>query len=256
MISGKLRLRFSKTGRAKYISHLDLMATMRRALLRAGLNLEYSKGFNPHPYMSVALPLPVGNGSICELMDVGITIDTLPDGLPGKINEVLPDGLPGKINEVLPDGLTGKINEVLPEDLPGLINNLLPEGLKVSEVYIPERKFNSIAWVGISGLLCYDAGAPPDAAERLTERFTEESIVISKKTKRGVSEINISPFVRDISFQQLCEVTMSARISAQNPSINTENLLSALKGGHESLIPDFYDFTRTEVFDTEMNVFR
>ena len=65
----KLRLRFSKTGRAIYLSHLDLMRTMQRAFLRAGYQLKYSEGFNPHPLISILLPLSVGTASICELMD-------------------------------------------------------------------------------------------------------------------------------------------------------------------------------------------
>ena len=48
-MSDKLRLRFEKTGRAVYISHLDLMHTMQRAFNRAGYHLKYSEGFNPHP---------------------------------------------------------------------------------------------------------------------------------------------------------------------------------------------------------------
>ena len=44
----KLRLRFEKTGRAIYISHLDLMRTMQRVFLRADCPLKYSEGFNPH----------------------------------------------------------------------------------------------------------------------------------------------------------------------------------------------------------------
>ena len=44
----KLRLRFEKTGRAVYISHLDLMHTMQRVFSRAGFELKYSEGFNPH----------------------------------------------------------------------------------------------------------------------------------------------------------------------------------------------------------------
>ena len=63
----KLRLRFEKTGRAVYISHLDLMATMQRAFSRAGLELKYSEGFNPHPLISILLPLSVGTASVCEL---------------------------------------------------------------------------------------------------------------------------------------------------------------------------------------------
>ena len=65
----KLRLRFSKTGRAIYISHLDLMAAMQRAFARAELPLKFSEGFNPHPQISILLPLSVGTASVCELMD-------------------------------------------------------------------------------------------------------------------------------------------------------------------------------------------
>ena len=65
----KLRLRFTKTGRAVYISHLDLMHTMQRAFSRAGYELKYSEGFNPHPQISIALPLSVGAASLCEIMD-------------------------------------------------------------------------------------------------------------------------------------------------------------------------------------------
>jgi len=216
----KLRLRFSKTGKARYISHLDLMATMRRALLRAGVDLKYSEGFNPHPYMSIALPLSVGCGSICELMDIGTTFDLLPDGLPEIINAVL------------------------------------PEGLDVINVYKSERKFNNIAWIEISGVLYYDAGVPPSAVERLTKRFGEKSIVVSKKTKSGISDIDISPYIQGISFIQRDEVMMSAKLSAQNPSINPENLMSALTGDYESLKPDFHNFTRKEVFDKDMCVFQ
>ena len=53
----KYRLLFSKTGRAVYISHLDLMRTLTRAFLRAECRLKYSEGFNPHPQISIALPL-------------------------------------------------------------------------------------------------------------------------------------------------------------------------------------------------------
>lgn len=48
----EVRLRFSKTGRLKYISHLDINRVMSRALKRAGIPLWYTEGFNPHPYMS------------------------------------------------------------------------------------------------------------------------------------------------------------------------------------------------------------
>ena len=57
------RLLFSKTGRAKYISHLDLMRTFQRAFFRSGIQIRHTEGFNPHPFVSIALPLSVGYSS-------------------------------------------------------------------------------------------------------------------------------------------------------------------------------------------------
>ena len=52
------RILFAKYGTAKYISHLDLMHTMERAFLRAGIAIRHTAGFHPHPYVSIPLPLP------------------------------------------------------------------------------------------------------------------------------------------------------------------------------------------------------
>ena len=66
------RLLFSKTGRAKYISHLDLMRTFQRAFSRAGIQIKHTEGFNPHPFVSIALPLSVGYSSQCEILEFGL----------------------------------------------------------------------------------------------------------------------------------------------------------------------------------------
>ena len=89
----KLRLRFRKIGRAIYISHLDLMQTMQRAFFRAELPLRYSEGFNPHPLISLALPLSVGTASECELMDFRLREDTDLCALPARLTAVLPEGV-------------------------------------------------------------------------------------------------------------------------------------------------------------------
>ena len=89
----KLRLRFRKTGRAVYISHLDLMQTMQRAFFRADYALRYSEGFNPHPLISIALPLSVGTASECELMDFRLKEDVALDELPGRLSKKTPPSL-------------------------------------------------------------------------------------------------------------------------------------------------------------------
>ncbi|MDR3729737.1 MAG: TIGR03936 family radical SAM-associated protein, partial [Oscillospiraceae bacterium] len=68
----KLRLLFSKEAQASYISHLDLMRTFQRVFPRTGLEISHSNGFHPHPILSVVLPLPVGQSSVCELLDLTV----------------------------------------------------------------------------------------------------------------------------------------------------------------------------------------
>ena len=89
----KLRLRFSKTGRAVYISHLDLMRTMTRAFLRAECRLKYSEGFNPHPNISIALPLSVGCESLCEIMDFRLIEEKELDDILKSLSVELPEGI-------------------------------------------------------------------------------------------------------------------------------------------------------------------
>ncbi len=89
----KLRLKFTKTGRAVYISHLDLMRTLQRVFFRAGLPLRYSEGFNPHARISIILPLSVGTSSRCEYLDFWLTEDVPLDMIPARLNAAMPEGI-------------------------------------------------------------------------------------------------------------------------------------------------------------------
>ena len=93
MVSGKIRLKFKKTGKLKFISHLDLMRTMKGALGRAGVPLKYSEGFNPHPKMVFSLPLPVGAESVCEYLEITLTEECDEKKLLGEINAQLTSDL-------------------------------------------------------------------------------------------------------------------------------------------------------------------
>lgn len=89
----EVRLRFSKTGQAKYISHLDVNRVFSRALSRAKINLWYTEGFNPHPYMSFSLPLSLGVESLCENVDIRIVDDISDDEIKQRMNDALPQGI-------------------------------------------------------------------------------------------------------------------------------------------------------------------
>ena len=65
----KYALLFSKTGYIRYTSHLDLLRLFKRAFRRAGIDVSYSQGFNPHPRMGFCQPLSLGYTGLNELIE-------------------------------------------------------------------------------------------------------------------------------------------------------------------------------------------
>ena len=76
-----------------YISHLDVNRLMTRAVRRAKLPMWYTEGFNPHPYIAFALPLPLGQSSESEFMDIRVTGDMTDDEIVARLREVMPQGI-------------------------------------------------------------------------------------------------------------------------------------------------------------------
>lgn len=217
----KLRLRFEKTDRAVYISHLDLMHTMQRAFSRAGYELRYSEGFNPHPQISIALPLSVGTASVCELMDF-------------RLKE-----------------------EAAPEELPARLTAVMPEGIRVTDCYVPENKVALLKYLEIEGSFVYDDRPAAEMAEALGAFFSAPSVVITRKTKRGTGESDIRPAIRSISFEAgEGEAVLRAIVSAQEPTLNPALLADALRQLAPELAPDFARFTRLETYLADLRVFR
>lgn len=89
----RLRIKFSRGGEVKFISHLDIMRLWQRALHRAGIPLAYSEGFSPHPRISLAAPLPVGVTSQAELMDILCTRPVSPHFFTSAVSQQLPPGI-------------------------------------------------------------------------------------------------------------------------------------------------------------------
>ena len=217
----KIRLRFKKTGRAIYISHLDLMHTMQRGFSRAGYELKYSEGFNPHPIISIILPLSVGCSSVCELMDFKLKQECRLDKLPGELTAVM------------------------------------PEGIETIEAYEPQRKAAELKWLAIEGVFEYDNRSAADMAPELIKFFAQDEIIVPKKTKRGMGEFDVKSAIKEISFNaDGNNVKVAAVISAQEPTLNPELLTEALRLKAEEIAPDFAKYTRTETYDCDMAVYR
>ena len=154
---------FEKTGKAIWMSHLDTMRLMQRAFRRAGVVLHHSQGFTPHAYVSMLLPLSVGTESICEIMEYELDTDIT----------------------------------IRPEDM----NAVLPEGVRIREVYQSDRKAKYLAFVDVELTLEYDAGVLPEAAGKIDALFCGTSLIVEKRTKRGMEETDILPMIQILNMQ-------------------------------------------------------
>ena len=88
-----VRIRLSKRGRAVFVSHLDMFRTMQRAVRRANIPLWYTEGFNPHPYISYLLALPLGVEGLAEPVDIRLVEPMTTAELTDRLNAVMPEGL-------------------------------------------------------------------------------------------------------------------------------------------------------------------
>lgn len=217
------RALFQKTGRAIYISHLDLMRVFQRAFKRAGLPLTHTQGFNPRPSVSIALPLSVGVESGCELLDFDLEGEKVP---------------------------CDEIRERL--------NAALVEGVRVLEVYEEAVKIKHLAFLDCVVTLEYDNGVPGDAVSRIRALFSQPEVLVEKRSKNGVKDENIIPMIRSLSVSETDENTLelTARVCCQNPTLNPNQLTAAIEKFLPELAPDFSSCRRVEIYDTEEKIFR
>ncbi|MEW6162914.1 MAG: TIGR03960 family B12-binding radical SAM protein [Nitrospirota bacterium] len=98
----RIRVEFSKTSRLRYLSHLELMAVLHRAIRRAGFPLVYTEGYHPSPKISFGPPLGVGIGGLSEYFDMEIVppFDIVMNRR--RLNNTLPEGIYVKDMAVIP----------------------------------------------------------------------------------------------------------------------------------------------------------
>jgi len=98
----KIRVEFSKTDGLRFLSHLELMAALHRAIRRAEFPLVYSEGYHPSPKISFGPPLGVGIGGLGEYFDMEVVPPFDIVNNRRKLNSTLPKGLYVKDMVVIP----------------------------------------------------------------------------------------------------------------------------------------------------------
>ena len=218
-----LRALFEKTGNSAYISHLDLMRLFQRSFKRAGLALTHTKGYNPRPSVSIALPLSLGVESQCELLDFEL------------------------------EGASVSLEEIKDR-----LNASLTEGVRILSVYDNGAKLKHLAYLSCTITMEYDTGIPSGAAEQIEALFTREELIVEKKGKNGITAQNIVPMIQEIAVREKHEneLCLNAIICCQNPTLNPAQLVAAIEKYLPDFTPDFVRICRNEIYTTENKIFR
>ncbi|MEN8906371.1 MAG: TIGR03936 family radical SAM-associated protein [Clostridiales bacterium] len=167
----KIRVKFLRGEKVKYISHLDLMKVFERALKRADLPIDYSNGFNPHPKIVFGLPLSVGVTSESEFVDFQFK------------------------DKIIPVDFIKRVNTQLPQDV---------ETITAKEFDNNKNIMNLIerASYEIEVSFCKDINR--EEIDNLVEEFLNKNeIIVSKKAKKKLKDINIRPLVHKFELKKV-----------------------------------------------------
>ncbi|MCX7903559.1 MAG: TIGR03936 family radical SAM-associated protein [Caloramator sp.] len=206
-------IKFQKADLVKFLSHLDTLRTLHRAIKRAKLPIVYSKGFNPHPSISIASPLSVGIGSLGEYADIELEEDIKEEELKEKLNQNLPRGL-------------------------YIIDCIKIISKKPSAMSVVEAAAYQIQ------LIC-NFKELQEAVEKIKN---QKNILKLKRTKSGEKEIDIKPMIFDVEIENKEEINnLNVLIQNSNKgSLNPEMLLEVLRDYGVDI--SFFTITRLELY--------
>ncbi|MCL2088188.1 MAG: TIGR03936 family radical SAM-associated protein [Oscillospiraceae bacterium] len=185
-----VRIFYSKTGKAKYIAHLDLIRVFQRAFKRSAIPVWYTQGFNPHIYLTFANPLPLGYESLCESAEFRLV-----------------------------EGMDFT-------EIAARLQSDLPDGIEVVSIDTPLRLPSAIVSADYSVKIFTEN---PECLTNSIEEFWErDEIVAAKKSKKGLRKINLKQEI--VSHSAECHgdhllllLTMPAGIKHNvNPTLYTD----------------------------------
>ena len=211
-----VRVFFEKKGDIKYISHLDLNRFMLKIIRMSKIPVWYSEGFNPHPYITFALPLSLGFESDYEIMDIRLDDDSFKN-----------------------------------EEVYNSLKPLFPEGLKLFSCEDPVMKAGQVAYADYK--IEFDS-VPDGYMSGLEQLLNNDAIIAKKKTKKGTyKDIDLKEFVKSFSVN---DNTLSITLSAGGSNnLNPKLILDTFSQRNEIETP-YYKVTRTMLYNENMEKFK
>jgi len=184
----KVRLRFAKRGRLKFISHHDMMRLFERALRRAGLPIRSGQGFNPRPKISFALALALGVEAAEEAVDI-------------QLARWVP------VRDV-----QRRVAEQLPTDIPVMSAELVPTK-SVAQVQRVEYEVDISGW-------------PPPDATQIETLLARDSIPVERVKSGKTKTVEVRPFIEDVRLQSNL-LTLFVKVSNQG-TVRPDEVLALL----------------------------
>ena len=217
-----VRIWFKKMGMSRYVSHLDLMRAMSRALRRARVPLWYTEGYNPHPYMTFSLPLSLGMESLCESMDIRIEGEST--------------------NEEIFDMLKGS----------------MPPDIEIISVEEPQFDPKHIAFGEFDILFDCDKKAYKVKA-LIEDMLSKDKLIVQKLGKKGrhkvLKDINLIEFIKEYDVSALGE---RVKLNLILPAGSTTNVNPSLLA--DEVVKNAgdigYTIIRIKLMTSDMTTFR
>ncbi|MCL6591254.1 MAG: TIGR03936 family radical SAM-associated protein [Firmicutes bacterium] len=160
------RARFTKEGLLRYLSHLELIRAIERAIRRAGLPIAYTEGFHPHPRLGFGPALALGIASVDEYFDMEL------------------------LEEIAPATITAALNRVLPEDIRIL-------AVKRDQNLHPKPLNAIINRVSYFCLIFCNPGWKDRIIQSFAEFFNLAEVMVERPGKTGPKQVNLRSLLTD-----------------------------------------------------------
>ena len=220
-----LRIKFKKVGNLQYVSHLDLVRTMHKIIVRSKLPLWYTEGFNPKPKMVFAAPLSIGTESLVEFMDL-------------------------RLVERIDPALAIKA-----------LNANMTDELVVLDAYYPETKLTDLKWLSYV-ITLNTLGASPELADKVNAALKADVMPVAKKQKPE-DTMDIKPLIRyATAVYDAGNIRIDCNLSADASSfLNPEYLVKYLRAAcgvlsSGNLLAESYEILRHSAYAADMSDYR
>jgi radical SAM-linked protein len=218
----RLRVRYAKRGRLRFTSHRDFSRAFERAIVRAGVPMAYSSGFNPHPRISYAGASPTGAASEAEFLEIGLARETNPADVLRALDEALPPGL--DVVQVVAAS-SGSLSDLLEAS--------------VWRTTVPDL-------------------APETAAAAVQEFLTTEEVLVERMTKKGLrtfdcraAVVSLSAAAGTVDDRECAILDMVLRHGT--PTVRPDDVLAGLRtmAGLEAQVAPFHERLAQGPLDAE-----